>query len=216
LRHVAEYTPPVALQPTQGWLPVLKLDWQPPTQLFVLAASWASFATSEFGAADAVVGEVATTLVLRAVARCVDLCGLAISFGASTVMPGSWVSAGVGCDFAVPPRPHSSKAIDGMATAQRGTKRDDDIMAISFQRETVNSIPGATISHARSSCILASRNPPDFRRAIGAPSADFLVARTGAFVFGDPFARWNRNAKTQWAASPAVSGNDAVPSAAFA
>src|SRR5207245_10899118 len=46
LRHVAEYTPPVALQPTQGLSPDLKLDWQPPTQSFLVAASLASFATS--------------------------------------------------------------------------------------------------------------------------------------------------------------------------
>jgi len=67
LRHVAEYTPPVALQPTQGLSPDLKLDWQPPTQSFVVAASLASFATSDVGSAVAGVEEIVADLLLRTV-----------------------------------------------------------------------------------------------------------------------------------------------------
>jgi len=96
-RQVDEYTPPVALHPTQGAVDVLKLDWHPPAQLLVSRWSLASFAASDIGAADtaAMVVDVRDP-VLRLATRCAGLCGLAICLGASTVTPGSSVLTGVG------------------------------------------------------------------------------------------------------------------------
>ena len=115
---------PDAEHPTQGRLPDGKLVWQPPTQLPVALASFASFADIDVGDADGVgvVGDVPGDTVLRATARCSGFCGLATCFGASTTMLGSEVVAppeGVAvCDIAVPLRPHSS-AIDEMTAKAR-------------------------------------------------------------------------------------------------
>ena len=126
--HVGEKTPPDALHPFQGALPVLKLDWQPSVQLLEVFSIWASFANTEFGAGDGVcvAGDVrrgATVVVTR-----VGLFGLATCFGASTVMPGSWLAGPVEvCDIAIPLRPQS-KAVDRIATAEGATKLDNDLM----------------------------------------------------------------------------------------
>ena len=116
--------------PTQGASPDLKLDAQPPAQLPVMA--FGSFASSrsagDIGDVDGVgvVDDVRGDTVLRATARC---------FGASTRTLGSEVVAppeGVAvCDIAVPLRPHSSSAIDKIATARLATKSNEAFIAAS-------------------------------------------------------------------------------------
>jgi hypothetical protein len=72
-------------------------------------------------------GDVRADTVLRATARC---------FGASTTTLGSEVVAPEGiavCDIAVPLRPHSSSAIDKIATARPATKRNEAFIAMSSQ-----------------------------------------------------------------------------------
>src|SRR3981189_3631741 len=78
--------------PCQGASPVLKLVTQPPTQLPVAFASFASCAAGDIGDADGVgmVGDVRGDTVLRVTARCF---GLATCFGASTTTLGSEVAA---------------------------------------------------------------------------------------------------------------------------
>jgi hypothetical protein len=66
------------------------------------------------------------------------------------------VAVGVGCDIAVPPRAHSSNAIDGIETAGRAMKRDDNVMAMSFQMQDGQSTPEVRISRAGPSCIVKS------------------------------------------------------------
>ncbi len=116
--------------PCQGASPDLKLVTQPPTQLPVAFASFASCAAGDIGDADGVgvVDDVRGDRVLRATARC---------FGASTRTLGSEVVAppeGVAvCDIAVPLRPHSSSAIDKIATARLATKSDENLIAMSSQ-----------------------------------------------------------------------------------
>jgi hypothetical protein len=117
--------------PCQGASPDLKLVTQPPTQLPVTLASFASCAAGDIGDADGVgvvLGDVRGRTVLRATARC---------FGASTTTLGSEVAAlpeGVAvCDFAVPLRPHRSSAIDKIATAGLATKSDENLIALSSQ-----------------------------------------------------------------------------------
>ena len=148
---------PDAEHPTQGRLPDGKLVWQPPTQLPEALSSLRSFANTDSCAADGVgvVGDVAADTVLRTVlratARCFGFCGLlATCFGASIRMLGREVVAppeGVAvCDIAVPLRPHSSSAIDKIATARPARKSDDAFMAISFQiLRTANAVPDRTI-----------------------------------------------------------------------
>jgi len=72
--------------------------------------------------------------VLWATARCIGLYGLATGFGASTVMLGSEELEAVAvCDIAVPVRPHSSSAIDEIATAGLEMKRDENLIAMFSQ-----------------------------------------------------------------------------------
>jgi hypothetical protein len=52
--HVGEKVSPVEEHPFQGWLPYLKLDWQPSVQLLLVLSSWASFAMTEPGAGGGV------------------------------------------------------------------------------------------------------------------------------------------------------------------
>ena len=142
--HVDEYVPADPEHPCQGASPDLKLVTQPPTQLPVALASFASCAVGEIGDADGVgvvgvgvVGDVRGDTVLRATARCFGFCGLSTCFGASTTMLGSEVVAPpervAVCDIAVPLRPHRSSAIDKIATASLATKSDENLIAISSQ-----------------------------------------------------------------------------------
>jgi hypothetical protein len=48
--QVAEKVSPVVEHPFQGWLPYLKLVWQPSVQLLLVLSSSASFAMTEPGA----------------------------------------------------------------------------------------------------------------------------------------------------------------------
>jgi hypothetical protein len=45
--HVGEKVSPVEEHPFQGWLPYLKLVWQPSLQLLLVLSSWASLAMTE-------------------------------------------------------------------------------------------------------------------------------------------------------------------------
>jgi hypothetical protein len=133
--HVVEKMSPVVEHPFQGWLPCLKLVWQPSVQLLEVRSSAASFAITEsfagagccaLGAADGTraPGWDAAELATRA-GRCglaAALCGLATFFGASIVTPGSWV-----CDRAAPLGPHNNAA-DSIATAEGATKPADIFM----------------------------------------------------------------------------------------
>jgi hypothetical protein len=139
--HVPEYAgQPDAEHPTQGRLPDGKLVWQPPTQLPEALSSLASFAnTDSCAAVNGVVGDVrrdatAVALGLYDLAICFALCGLATRFGASTVMLGSEEVVAVAvCDIAVPLRPHSSSAIDKIATARLEMKCDENLIAMPSQ-----------------------------------------------------------------------------------
>lgn len=130
--HVDDNVPPETEHPCQGASPDLKLVTQPPTQLPVALASFASCAVGDIGDADGVgvFGDVRGDTVLRATARCFGFCG----FGASTTTLGSEVVAppeGVAvCDIAVPLRPHSSSATDKTAAARPATKRNEAFMVI--------------------------------------------------------------------------------------
>jgi hypothetical protein len=121
--------------------------------------AFGSFASSrsagDIGDADGVgvVDDARGDTVLRATARCFGFCGLATCFGASTRTLGSEVVAppeGVAvCDIAVPLRPHSSSAIDKIATARLATKSNENLIAMSSQiRGTANSIPERRISRS--------------------------------------------------------------------
>ena len=127
--HVGEYVPADTEHPCQGASPDLKLVWQPSTQLPVVFASFASCAATDIGDVDGVgvLGDVRGDTVLRATARCL---------GASTTMFGSEVVAPEGiavCDIAVSLRPHSSSAIDKIATAELATKSDENLTAVFSQ-----------------------------------------------------------------------------------
>src|ERR1700704_4883134 len=93
--------------PCQGASPDLKLVTQPPTQLPVALASFASFTVGDIGdaACIGVVGDVRGDTVLRTTAPRLGFCGLATCLGASTRTRGSEVALpedGSGCDIAVP------------------------------------------------------------------------------------------------------------------
>jgi hypothetical protein len=142
--------PADTLHPTQGLFPDGRLDTQPSTQLPVMAfGSFSSCAVGDIGDADdaGVVDDVRGDTVLRATARCFGFCGVAC-FGASTTTLGSEVVAPpedvAVCDIAVPLRPHSSSAIDKMATARLATKSEEILIALSSQmRGSANCIPRA-------------------------------------------------------------------------
>src|SRR3954453_22925883 len=89
---------PDAEHPIQGLLPDGKLVWQPPSQLLTLLSILRSFSkTDSCAAVNGVVGDAGRDATLFATrvglcggfaARC-GLCGLAICFGAWTVMLGN-------------------------------------------------------------------------------------------------------------------------------
>jgi hypothetical protein len=114
--------------PTQGRLPDLKLVWQPPTQLPVIA--FGSFASSR-SAGDivavegvGVVGDVRLDPVLRATARCFGFSSLTTCFGASTTTPGSEVVV-----------PNEGVAVCAKKTTARlAGNSDEAIMAMSSQK----------------------------------------------------------------------------------
>src|SRR6476660_6655037 len=92
-------------------------------------------------AADDVPVAVSVDRVVRP-ARCTTLpdpcgvtagrCGLATCLGGATVTLGSWVLEPVAvCDIAVPLGPHNN-AVDRIATAERATTLDDNLMTMSF------------------------------------------------------------------------------------
>jgi hypothetical protein len=123
-------------------LPDGRLDTQPSTQLPVMAfGSFSSCAVGDIGEADgaAVVDDVRRDTVLRVTTRCFGFCGRATCLGASTRTLGSEVVAppeGVAvCAIAVPLRPHSSSAIDKIATASLATKGDENLIALSSQMQ---------------------------------------------------------------------------------
>jgi hypothetical protein len=125
--------------PCQGASPDLKLVTQPPTQLPVALASFASCPVGDIGDADGVgvAGDVRGDTVW-AILRGFGFCGLATCFGASTTTSGSMAAARpevmAVCDIAVPLRPHRSSSIDKIATAGLSTKSDENLMAMSSQK----------------------------------------------------------------------------------
>lgn len=138
--HVAEKGPCVcppadSLHPTQGRLPCGRLDSQPPLQLLATFSSLAILPNIESGAGAGVRAvDVWPVDDLRrdttVFATCFGFFGLATCFGASTVMLGSELAEPVAvCDAAGP----HSKAVDKIATAEGATKRDGNLMTISFR-----------------------------------------------------------------------------------
>lgn len=122
--------------PRQGALPVLKLVWQPSTQLPEIPSRLASFAMTDVGAANVVVsegslvGDVRCGAVTRTVARCVGCLCLGVWLGASTVMLGSTPASpedGAVAENAVPLRPHVNSAM----LEQARTRFDENLMAMS-------------------------------------------------------------------------------------
>jgi hypothetical protein len=123
--------------PFHGWLPYLKLVWQPSVQLLEVFSSAAILAITEPGAgfwADVAgawgagdVGRAATVFATSGARLCglttgSARCGLAICFGAGTVMLGSWLVGPVAvCEAAVP----LSNTVDRTATAEGATRLDD-------------------------------------------------------------------------------------------
>jgi hypothetical protein len=99
-------------------------------------------------------GDTVLRTVLRATARGFGFCGLATCFGAWIVMLGREVAPGgvSVCDIAVPLRPHSSSAIDRIATARLEMKRDENLIAVSFQMrgQPIPSHPGTLRRRSRS------------------------------------------------------------------
>lgn len=141
-----EYHPADSLHPTQGSLPCLKLDSQPSLQLLASLSSFASFHMTEPRAylpyavppVDRPRAARCTRAVLVARSACA---GLALCFGASTVTLGSELELAV-CDTAAPVR-LKSNAVDRMTRAEGATRRDDNLMAMSFQ------IPGRKLPSRR-------------------------------------------------------------------
>lgn len=80
---------------------------------------------------------------------------------------------GVGCDIAVLLRQHINNAIEGTMTAERDAKRDDDVMAMSFQLGMGNSILRAEGYHALIE--VASRNPATRCDAADTSAAQHLL-----------------------------------------
>jgi hypothetical protein len=99
--------------------------------------SFSSCAVGDIGEADGagVVDEVRGDTVLRLTTCCFGFCGRATCFGASTRTLGSEVVAppeGVAVfAIAVPLTPHSSGAIDKIATVRLATKTDENLIALS-------------------------------------------------------------------------------------
>lgn len=121
-RHVVDSAgQPDAEHPRHGALPVLKLVWQPSTQLPEMLSSFASLVMTDVGAANvalsdvSVVGDDWRCTAPRATAGCrIGLLRLGVWLGASTVTLGSVVGelvAGViACETVMPPGPHVNSA----------------------------------------------------------------------------------------------------------
>jgi hypothetical protein len=147
--HVVEKpnSAPEVEHPFQGWLPYLKLVWQPSVQLLEVFSSAANLAITEpcAGAgADGVwvVGDVGRDATVFAVLAglcglATGLCGLATCLGASIVTLGSWV-----CEIAVPHAPHNN-AVDRTATAEGATKLNDNLMTMSLPNPGRDARPDA-------------------------------------------------------------------------
>ncbi|MBR1173374.1 hypothetical protein JQ617_05360 [Bradyrhizobium sp. KB893862 SZCCT0404] len=140
-RHVVDNAgQPDDEHPRQGALPVLKLVWQPSTQLPEMLSSFASLVTTDVGAASIAVTDVSLVDDDRrgtapwATAGCrVGLLRLCVWLGASTVTAGSVVrellADVAACETAMPPGPHVNSAMQEQATV----RRDKDPMTTSSQ-----------------------------------------------------------------------------------
>src|SRR5581483_2888681 len=142
---------PVVEHPFQGWLPYLKLVWQPSVQLLLVRSSSLSFAMTEPCAGVRVAVSMGAWVAgaVRRPARVFavrsGLCGgLASGFGATTVTLGS-VEPGVVCDIAAPVRLHSN-AVDRIATAADATKLDDIVILV-LPNPDLNAVPVRTPHH---------------------------------------------------------------------
>jgi hypothetical protein len=115
--------------------------------------SFASCSVGDIGEADGagVVDDVRGDAVLRATTRCFGFCGRATCFGASTRMLGSEVVAppeGVAvCAIAVPLRPHSSSAIDKIATASTHFFWNMSRFLSTHAKKTLNAGTKREVSH---------------------------------------------------------------------
>ena len=138
--HVAEKgpvvcPPPDSLHPTQGALPCLRLDSQPPLQLLATFSSLAILPNIESGAGDGfcAVDVCAVDGVRRdaaVFATCFGLCGLATCFGASIVMEGSGAAEPVAvCDAAGP----HSKTVANTPAAEGATTLNENLMTIPLE-----------------------------------------------------------------------------------
>jgi len=147
-RHVVDNAgQPDTEHPRQGALPVLKLVWQPSTQLPEMLSSFASLVMTDVGAASVVATDVSVdgddwrgTALLRATAGCwIRLLRLGVWLGASTVTAGSVVAElvadVVACEMAIPPGPYVNSAMQEQARA----RRDKDLMTTSSQYDRAQS-----------------------------------------------------------------------------
>src|SRR3954468_4987758 len=127
--------PPDRLHPTQGSLPLGKLDAQPPLQLLATFSRLAILPITEPGAYEGVraVDVGAVDAVRRGAivfAPRSDTCGLATCFGASTVTGGIVAAEPIGiCDAAGA----HSKIVDKAAMVEGTTRLDENLMTMSFQ-----------------------------------------------------------------------------------
>lgn len=140
-RHVVDNAgQPDAEHPRQGALPVLKLVWQPSTQLPEMLSSFASLVVTDVGAANIAVSDVSVVgddwrrTAPRATLGCrIGLLRLCVWLGASTVTAGSVVGELVAdvaaCETTMPPGPQVDSAMQEQARA----RRDKDLMTTSSQ-----------------------------------------------------------------------------------
>jgi hypothetical protein len=140
-RHVVDNAgQPEDEQPRQGALPVLKLVWQPSTQLPEMLSSFASLVMTDVGAANVAVSDVSVVgddwrgTAPRATVGCrIRLLRFGIWLGASTVTAGRVVEELVAdvaaCETAMPPGPHVNSAKQEQARARRAK----DLMTTSSQ-----------------------------------------------------------------------------------
>lgn len=124
--------PPDKLHPTQGSLPLGKLDAQPPLQLLATFSRPAILPITEPGAYEGVRAADDDVRVVDDVRRDASVfvarsarCGLSTCFGASTATGGSVAAEPVGiCDEAG----LHSRAVDRAAMTEGTTKPDDNLM----------------------------------------------------------------------------------------
>ena len=143
-RQVGEYTPPDAEHPFQGWLPCLKLVWQPSVQLLEVLSILASLANTESDAGDDVcaAGDVRRAATLfagrdgvahwllwpRHLLRCLDR---------------DAGQLGGRRRFAILPdrSGRHSNAVDRIATAEGAINFDDDLMTCPPELRDGNAVP---------------------------------------------------------------------------